>query len=510
MSIVPFKSRGARMIAFMERYLHVPEGTGVGQPLRLDPFQKSFIFDVYDNPFVTTAAYLSLARKNGKTALIAAILLGHLAGPEAIENTQIVSGAMSRDQAAVVFELARKMVNFSTELRARVRIFPSGKRLLGLSKNVEYRALAAEGKTAHGLSPVLAVLDEVGQIEAPTSAFVEAIVTAQGAHANPLLIVISTQAAEDGAMFSLWLDSQAQDPDPKVISHVYSAPDDCALDDEDAWRQANPALGTFRSIDDMRNLCRRAMKMPANEPSFRNLNLNQRAEAGAPFVARSVWEANGAPPNALDKQKVWGGLDLSSVADLTALVLVSDEGDVWPTFWLPGEGIDQKSTADSVPYNVWAKQGFLELIPGKAIEYRYVAGHLREIFDRFNIQSLAFDRALFAHLRPWLMQVGFTEPELDKFVQFGQGTLSMTPALRELEAMLLTTKLKHGKHPVLNMCAANAKVQGNSTARKFEKKIARKRIDGMVALAMAVGVMPADVEPVGDMDGFFKQPVMTA
>lgn len=164
--------RGERVIQFCERYLNQPEGDYVGQPLRLMEFQKKFIRDVYDNPYGTHSAYLSLGRKNGKSVLIASLLLAHIAGPEAVRNAQIVSGAQSKDQAAVIFELARKMVDMSPKLSKLIRVQPSGKRLIGLARNVLYRALAAEGKTAHGLSPILAILDEVGQVVGPTDKFV--------------------------------------------------------------------------------------------------------------------------------------------------------------------------------------------------------------------------------------------------------------------------------------------------------------------------------------------------
>ena len=155
-------TRGERVIQFIETYCLTPEGQHIGKPMKLEPFQKRFITEIYDNPYKTHTAYLSIARKNGKTGLIAAILLAHLAGPEAVQNSQIVSGARSKDQAAVVFDLARKMVEMSPKLSQVVRVQPSGKRLIGLNRNVLYRALAAEGKTAHGLSPILAILDEVG------------------------------------------------------------------------------------------------------------------------------------------------------------------------------------------------------------------------------------------------------------------------------------------------------------------------------------------------------------
>jgi len=487
-------TRGEKVCAFIERYCPTPEGEHVGKPMKLVEFQRRFILEVYDNPYGTHSAYLSLGRKNGKTALIAAILLAHIAGPEAVLNSQIVSGAQSKDQAAVVFELARKMVDLSPVLSKVVRVQPSGKRLIGLSKNVLYRALAAEGKTAHGLSPILAILDEVGQVQGPTDKFVSAITTAQGAYRNPLLIAISTQAPTDNDMFSTWIDAHKAAPDPRVVCHVYTAPEDCELDDPKAWAAANPALGIFRSIDDVTKEAKKAKALAATEPEFRNLILNQRVEAVAPFVSRSVWESNKADPGEIGRKKVWGGLDLAQVQDLTAWVAVADDGGVHPTFWLPKEGLAEKARKDKVPYDLWEKQGWLKTTPGKAVEFEYVAEFLRGFFDQFDVQAVGFDRALMNHLRPWLVKVGFSDAELAKFIPFGQGTLSMTPALRELEVKLLNASLKHGDHPIMNMCLHNARIVGDSGARKFDKIKSRGRIDGMTALANAIGVMPAEVD----------------
>jgi phage terminase large subunit-like protein len=489
------RTRGEKVVAFIETYCLQPEGDEgkVGAPMRLEEFQKKFILEIYDNPYRTHSAYLSIARKNGKTALIAAILLAHLVGPEAVQNSQIVSGAQSKEQAAVIFELARKMVDLSPKLSELVRVQPSGKRLVGLRKNVLYRALAAEGKTAHGLSPILAILDEVGQVQGPTDKFVSAITTAQGAYANPLLIAISTQAATDADMFSTWIDRHKAAPDPRVVCHVYSAPEDCELDDKKAWAAANPALGKFRSLEDVEKEAKKAQELPAFEPEFRNLILNQRVEAVSPFVSKSVWDANGGDPGDPRGKRMWAGLDLSSVNDLTALVGVDETGGVHATFWLPHEGLAAKSQREKVPYDLWERQGLLQTTPGKAIEYEYVAEYLRGFFDRNNVQALGFDRALMNFLKPWLVKAGFSEAELEKFIPFGQGTLSMTPALRELEVKLLNAQLRHGKNPILNMCRHNAVVVGESGARKFDKAKSRGRIDGMSALANAVGVMPSEV-----------------
>lgn len=485
------RTRGERVIAFIEAYCLIPSGELVGKPMRLEAFQKRFITEVYDNPYGTRRAYLSVARKNGKTGLIAGIVLAHLVGPEARRNTQIVSGAQSRDQAGIVFDLAAKMVEMSEKLARLVRTIPSSKRLIGLARNVEYRALSAEGKTAHGLSPVLAILDEVGQVEGPRDRFISAITTSQGAYENPLLIAISTQAPTDADLWSLWLDAQANAPDPRVVAHVYEAEDECRLDDRAAWFAANPALGIFKSLSDLEAESALAIKMPTNEPEFRLYSLNQRVEATSPFVPRSVWDANGADPGELDGRKVWCGLDLAEVNDLTAFVAVDEDGGVHPTFWLPEFGLAQKAEKDHVPYDLWAKQGLLLTTPGRAVQYEHVADYLRGVFDRCDVQAVGFDRHLMKFLKPWLEKAGFSEAELEKFVEVGQGTASMTPALREMEVRLLNQQFKHGKHPIMNMCAANVRVVGDSGARKFDKKKSRGRIDGMSALADACFVMPS-------------------
>lgn len=246
------KTRGERVIAFIERFCLVPEGTLLGKPVKLLDFQRKFILAVYDNPAGTARAYLSIARKNGKTGLIACLLLAHIVGPEAYQNSRIVSGARSRKQAAEVFNYAAKMIWMSPRLNKLAKCTPSSKTILGYAKNVEYQAISAEAKTAHGGSPILAILDEVGQIKGPTDDFVEAIKTSQGAYeGKAMLFAISTQAATDNDLFSRWIDDAEKSKDPRIVSHIYSAPIDCDLNDKTAWAAANPALGKFKSISEV-------------------------------------------------------------------------------------------------------------------------------------------------------------------------------------------------------------------------------------------------------------------
>lgn len=480
-------SRAALVIRFIEEFCIVPEGAKVGQPIRLAEFQKKFIRAIYDNPHGTSKAFLCIARKNGKTALIACLVLAHLVGPEAKQNTQIVSGATSREQASIVFKLAAKMVQLNAALSEIVRVVDSRKELYGLPMNTEYKALAAEGKTAHGLSPVLAILDEVGQVRGPKSDFIDAITTAQGAHETPLLIAISTQAANDSDLFSVWLDDAETSKDPHIVSHVYSAPKTAALDDRKAWKAANPALEIFRSISDVERQAEEAMRMPSNENTFRNLTLNQRVSTVSPFMSRSVWESCAAPAESMAGLEVFGGLDLSARTDLTALVLAAKRGDVWqvvPFFWTPEKGLIDRARRDRQPYDVWVRQGFLRTTPGATVDYEFVARDIAEIIASLDIRAIAFDRWRIDLLKKEFADIGFTPP----LIEHGQGFKDMSPALDAVEAEFLNGRINHGGHPVLTMCAAGAVVAKDPSGnRKLDKSKATARIDGMVALAMAFG-----------------------
>lgn len=491
-------TRGEKVCAFIETFCKAPEGEHVGASIVLEPFQRTFICAIYDNPTaITRRAYLSIARKNGKTALIAGILLAHIAGPEAVTNTQIVSGALSREQAAIVFNLAVKMVRMSEDLSRLVRIMPSAKSLIGLARNVEYKALSAEGKTAHGLSPVLAILDEVGQVRGAQSDFIDAIVTSQGAHVNPLVIAISTQAPNDADLFSIWLDDAKTSGDPRIVSHLYAAPDDCDLMDEMAWRAANPALGRFRSIKDLQEQAERAVRMPSFESTFRNLGLNQRVETISPFISKSVWLANKAPyeEEAFAEGDVFVGLDLSGKVDLTAMVAAvrwKKKVHVRSWFWTPAEGLRERGLRDRAPYFVWMQQGFITAIPGKAIDYEQVARDISEALREMNVVGVAFDRWRFDLLKKEFDEIGADLPLLP----FGQGYKDMTPALETLEVMLFNEEICHGSNPVLTMCMSNARVERDAAGnRKLTKQKTTGRIDGAVALAMACGAMGAEVIP---------------
>lgn len=498
-------SRGQDVIGFIESFCVVPEGKLVGKPMKLDPFQKRFIKKVYDNPKGTNLAILSMARKNGKTALIAALVLAHVVGPEARQNSQLVSGARSRDQAALVFNLAVKMINLNQDLSDRARYIPSGKKIIGLRKNVEYQALAAEASTKHGLSPWLIIFDELGQVRGSKDAFVEALETAQGAYDDGLKIVISTQAPTDADMLSLWIDDAIRSEDPHTVLELHAAKEEAELSDRKAWKAANPAFGTFRSKTELERMADKAQRMPSFETSFRNLYLNQRVNMVSAFVSPTTWKKGNATPMPLEGLKVYGGLDLSATTDLTALVLTGRDKDgvlhVHPHFWMPENGVVEAVKRDKFAYDVMLKQGFLRVTPGDVIDYAFVARDIGQITQGLDVIRIGFDR-----WRMDRMQIALEEAGVKLALHpHGQGYKDMSPAIDALESDLLKERVRHGGHPVLAMCAANAVCLPDPAGnRKLDKSKATGRIDGMQALAMAEGVESMISNPEIDVTSWIE------
>lgn len=486
------ETRAERNIRWIETYCRIPEGKDVGKPARLREWQRNELRKIYDNPVGTRRAILSFGRKNAKTTISAFLCLLHLCGPEARPNSQLFSSAQSRDQAAILFSLAAKTVRMSPDLAAVVVIRDTAKQLFCGELGTLYRALSAEASTAYGLSPVFIVHDELGQVRGPRSELYEALETATGAQENPLSIVISTQAPNPTDLLSLLIDDAKTGADPRVVLSLYTAPEDADPFSAKTIKLANPAFGDFQNADEVLAMAEDARRMPSREPEYRNLILNQRVEMHAPFIDGTTWRANGGDVEEFTGP-VYAGLDLSAARDLTAFVMISQVKDKWhvkPVFWLPGEGLAEKARADRVPYDLWKKQGLLETTPGRSIEYEYVAIEIARFVQRYDVRRIAFDRWGFMHLKPWLAKAGFTEEQLEGdsalFEEFGQGTKSMTPALRVLETDLLERRMAHGNHLVLEWNARNATVIGSDDNRKLDKpKDRTRRIDGMVALAMA-------------------------
>lgn len=478
--------RSTRNIRWIEEHLSIPEGKDVGKPVVLREWQKRDIRKIYDNPHGTRRAIISYGRKNAKTTSAAFLLLLHLCGPEALPNSQLYSAAQSREQAAIIFSLAAKMVRMSPSLSEYVLVRDSGKQLFCEGRGTIYRALSAEASTAFGLSPCFVVHDELGQVKGPRSTLYEALETAVAAHENPLSLVISTQAPTDADLLSVLIDDAKTGADKRVVLSLYTADASADPFDKKTIRQANPAFGDFQNAKEVMAMAEDARRMPSREAEFRNLVLNQRVQIHNPFVSRSVWESCGGEPAPLAGETIGVGLDLSARADLTAAIITFERDGlkhVHSYFWMPEDGLMERSRRDRVPYDLWAEQGHIRTTPGGSVDYEYVVSDLADIFADAHLGQVMFDRWRIDVFNKEVERAGLNWP----MEPHGQGYKDMSPALDTLEAELLNGRLRHGMNPVLTMCAANAVVTRDPAGnRKLDKHKANGRIDGMVALAMSL------------------------
>lgn len=492
--------------------LTVPSGKGEGSPLRLRPFQKRFIRDVYgrvgrNRKRKTRRAVLSMARKNGKSLLTAALSLVHLVGPERVPNGEIYSAATEREQAAIVFRYAAQIVRADPELEALIKIVDSTKTMIGLDTGSVYRAISAEAGSKFGYNPTVVIYDELAQ--AKKRDLYDALDTSMAARDEPLFIIISTQSNDPQHLLSQLIDDGLSGRDPSTVCHLYAVPDDADPDvvfrDKKLWKLANPALGDFRSLPEMRTMAKRALRMPTFEASFRNLYLNQRVDAHSPLIPRLEWQGCCGEYEIEEGEEVYLGLDLSGKTDLTALVGVTADSAsrVLARFWKPEVALKDHEKRDRVPYATWKAQGLLETTPGRAVQYDFVAARLAEIHAQYVIRGLAFDRWSIDNFKNACNREGLDvwidgqDDELAgavRMVQWGQGYKDMAPAIDALEVAVLERILKHDGHPVLTWNISNAMAtQDPAGNRKMDKAATRFRIDGAVALAMAIGLKSRDL-----------------
>lgn len=501
--VLPWEAEGLsrldRIVAFIED-MSVTAGKLAGQKMKVRDWQRDYLAATYredgkGNRPVRTSV-LSMARKNGKTGLAAPLALCHLCGPESEPYGEVYSAANDRDQAARIFKEISAIIDNHAELQLRLNLSRFKKQIEvmeGVGKGSIFLALSAEAKTKHGLSPSMIVYDELGQ--APKRDMFEALDTAMGARENPLMMVISTQAADDNAVMSELVDygikvNSGIIEDASFHLTLYAADIDDDPWDKETWLKANPALDDFRSLEDVDRQAAQAQRVPSKENSFRNLILNQRVAAHVRFIAKAEWDrCNQAPDlETLKGKSCFGGLDLSASRDLTAWVLVFPDGgggyDVVPKFFLPEDGIIDKSETDRVPWDAWAKQGFLTLIPGATIDPGYVADAIIEAAVEYDLQAVAYDRWRIQDLLRELSAAGQDEFPLEPF---GQGFKDMAPAIDKLERCVAEGKIRHGGNPILNFCAANAVIEKDAPGnRKLTKAKSAGRIDGLVALTMAL------------------------
>jgi phage terminase large subunit-like protein len=490
--------------------LRVPAGKFVGKPLRLREFQLNFIRDVYNkrnenNVRVRRQAVMSVGRRAGKTLLAALLILIHLCGPAKRQNSTLVSAATTRKQASIVFRLVCQMIRLNPDLARQLNIVDSTKHIVNPVDGSYYAAISAEAGGQYGEGLDLVVYDELAQ--ARSSALYDALMTSLGSQVEPLMMIISTQAPANDHILSELIDYGMKIRDGEFVDdsftvHLYKADDDCDLQDEEQWFKANPALGDYRDIDEFRTSMARAAKVPSLEATLRNLYLNQRVQAMAPFLTQNVWNAcQGEIDTTLlaDGRPVFAGLDLSARTDLSAMVMAvaDDEGifHLFPRVWTPADTLTERSIRDRARYDVWVAQGHMIAVPGNSLDYDFLATDIGDTSRTTNFDRIAYDAWRIDVFRQALARMSVQVP----LVSFGQGFKSMAPAIDIFEELAINGRIRHGGHPVLRWCISNAVIERDAAGnRKLTKAKSFGRIDVAIAAIMAVAAAKLQTENAVD------------
>jgi len=481
--------------------LRVPTGIGQGEPLKLEEFQKELIRETFDpvndkGHRLIRRALWSVARKNGKTALSAALVLVFLCGPEAKQNSSILSAASDREQAAHIYQLAKQMIELDPDLAAMCGCFDSVKRIVCYHNGSVYKALAADGRRQHGGNPRFVIYDELAQ--ALDRELFDVLTTSFGAQEEGLFLAISTQSSDpQHVMTDMANDADKHQAgalgDPYFYGKVFAVPEGMDIYNEDNWRLANPGLGSIKSIEHMRALAVKARKSPAAEAAFRALELNQRVDSTQALVNSRDWRACERPfdAEAMRGLKCYGALDLASQLDLAAFTLswVQPDGVCVATkslFWTHETELADREAKDGAAYREWAKNSWLIVLPGRSISYRAVVRGIASFIAGHALEATAFDRYHINFLKTSMEYEGIEE-ETFKLIEHGQGFKDMAGAVNALEHHVVEHTLHHDGNPIVTWCLSNVRVvldpAGN---RKFDKRERNRRIDGAVTLAMSL------------------------
>ncbi|QFG38460.1 terminase large subunit [Paracoccus pantotrophus] len=503
----------------IEFFSHLRHSTGewAGQPFDLQPWQQFVVGSVFGwkraaglRRFRT--AYVEVARKNGKSALLAGIALYALVA-DGEAGAHVYAAATTRDQARIVFGEAERMVAASPALSARVTRTVNNLAVLPTAS--WFRPLSADASKMDGLNVHFAAVDEVH--EHPGPEIIQKLNTATGARRQPLIVEITTAGHDRHSVcrqhheFSVkalegTLPSETADPWFAFIATI-DAGDDWT--DPKVWGKANPSLGVTVKLDDLKRQIDEAREMPAQQNAIRRLRLNEWTEQVTRWLDMEVWAEGGLSATAsgadiagelsrleqlLAGRECYGGLDLARVNDLSAFLLLfpptrdaalgslAEKWIVLSRFWVPEEDIGRRARRDRVPYDVWRDQGFLVATPGNATDFAFIEAEIVSLAGRFDLRELAYDRTFAGEIVQHLQDEGIP------LVQFGQGFLSMAAPTAELERLAVSRLLWHGGHPVLRWNASNVAVRHDPAGNiKPDKERSSERIDGIVALCNALG-----------------------
>jgi len=487
-------AEATKAIDFFPQVLRHYKGEWAGTPIVLEAWQQFIVGSLWgwrqaDGRRRFRTAFVECPRGQGKSVLAGGLaLLATFFDGEPGADGFIV--ATKKDQARIVFESSRQMVLAAAALRKRVTV--EKHQLLQESSASKLVPLGADADTLDGLRPHIVIADEVHAHKTP--AVIEVMQTGMGTRRQPLLFEITTAGQERTSIWWAHRDYTRQLLEGVVEDDAWFGLIACAEEDDDwqavsTWRKANPNYGISVKPEYLQTECRKAVNIPAYEPTFRRLHLGQLVEQDTRLIPRAQWDACGEDYDwaALAGRPVFAGLDLSKTTDLTACTWLTVDPDgavrVWPQVWLPEAKL--ADTTDRVPYRTWQQQGWLTVTPGSVVDYARVRADIVERARTCQLRALGYD--------PWnatetAQQLAGTLGE-KAVLEVRQGYASMTEPTQRLLALLAAGQLRHPRSPVLTWTADNLAVSTDPAGNlKPDKAKSRQRIDPMVALLNAMSL----------------------
>lgn len=480
-----------RAVAFFAECLRHTTGEWRGEPFVLADWQADqivrplFGWKRADGTRRYRTAFIAVPRKAGKTTLAAGLAL-YAAYADGEPGAQVINAAADREQARLCFDVAKQMVESEPELLARSEVYKNA--ITIPESGSSYRVLSSEAFTKHGLNCHFIGADELHCW--PGRELWDTLVTSTGARRQPLTVVTTTAGYDRHSLcFELWDHARkVRDGiirDDSFLPVLFEAGEEDDWKDPATWQKAHPGYGITVKREYFEQECAKAQATPAYENSFRRLLLNQWTEADVRWIGLDAWDGcKGELPD-LTGAECWGGLDLASTTDISALVLAFPVGDklvLVPHFWVPEDRMSERVRRDRVPYDQWAAKGLLRTTRGAVTDYDQIRADIGELAELYRIREIAFDRWNASQITTQLAGDGL------EMVGFGQGFASMSGPAKELDRRIVGRELLHSGHPVLRWMASNVAIEMDPAGNiKPSKKKSTERIDGIVAACMAVG-----------------------
>lgn len=478
-------------ISFFPNCLSHVKGKLAGKPFKLEKWQKAIVANIFgwkrpDGTRRYREVFIYVPRKNGKTT-VAAGIVNLILFTDNEPGAEIYSAAADRDQARLVFDQAAGMVRNEDRLYSRGTVYQ--KAIVRNDGTGSYKPISADANTKHGYNVHAAIIDELHA--QPNRDLVDALTTATGARKQPLIIHITTADFDRPSICNEKHDYaiKVRDgiiDDRSFLPVIYEMTVEDDWTKKRNWKKANPNLGISVARAYLEREFKRAQEVPAYENTFKRLHLNMKTEQAVRWLPLEKWDECGVieiPDNQLNLVEWYAGLDLASTTDIAAFVLYSPDNDaVFPTFWIPRESAYIRERRDRVPYLTWANQGLIRMTDGNVIDYDVILRDIFTLAGRFKINEIAVDRWGSQHIQTQLAGEGL------EVVPFGQGFASMSAPAKELEKLVVGGSLRHNNNQVLRWMASNVSIEMDAAGNiKASKKKSTERIDGIVALLMAIG-----------------------